>query len=1075
MRKSIYLTCLLISVLICAAVRSQEITLNRDGASLQDLFLEIHHQTGYFFYYSNKDLSGAKPVTIHVNKAPLEEVLNLCFAGQPLVYKLDNKTIVVRKKAAQNETLTDARGRVVNEEGDLLENASVELQGTSRAVSTNSAGGFLFEKVPDESILQISHVGYASQTIEVKQLNYLIVVLKRSVSKLDEVQVIAYGLTTRRLNTGDVGTVTHEMIEQQPVSNPLEALEGRVPGVYISQQTGLPGGAINIQIRGQNSLRTDGNNPLYVIDGVPYTSTSIASYYTSNIILGGNPLNEINPSDIERVDILKDADATAIYGSRGSNGVVLITTKKGIAGKTTGTINASTGFSQVGHMMPVLNTAQYLAMRHEAFLNDGAVPGPSDFDLNQWDTTRNTNWEKVLIGGSAPVSDLNASLSGGSSNTQFSLGAGFHQQGTVFPGNLSDKKISAHLYLNQLSSNGKFNVTLTASCLNDYNRLISQDLTSFGLTIPPDAPPAHDEAGNLVWGPGYFQNPYAYLLQNYYNQTSNLISNLQMGYALLNHLQLKLNAGYNSIQSDEKTTDPVAAYNPAFGVTNGDAVFAHSSIKSWILEPQILYSNSWKKLNLQALAGGSFQENSSEAQSLFGYGYSSDLLLGTLAGAGSIYLFNASNTEYRYQAFFGRVSAQWGNKYLVNLSARRDGSSRFGPGRQYGEFGSAGLGWIFSKERLISDHLGVLSFGKLRGSYGSTGSDQIGDYGYLSTYSPTSYPYQGITGLYPTNLFNADYSWEITRKLELGLDLGFWHDRLLMTMLAYRNRSSNQLVGLPLPIITGFSSIQANFPATVQNQGLEFEINTINIKGANLNWKTSINLTIPQNKLLDYPNLKGSDYANLYTIGKSLTTYKAFQFSGVNAESGVYEYRSVAQNNQTISPQYPDDLSSFQTIKQDYYGGMLNQLQYKGIQLDIFFQFVHQSGINFRSGVFQMPGRFGNQPDYVLRHWQKPGDEAPFQKYSQDFGGDARQAFSNITSSDLAVSDASFIRLKNISLSWSFPPSWMRGVHMQDGKIFFRAQNLFTITHYQGLDPETQSTRLLPPLRTIVLGIQITI
>lgn len=892
MFKPIFLLCLLLSAFGIRSGQGQEITLDRDGAPLSDLFVQIHDQTGYFFYYANDDLAEARPVSIHVRKASLEKVLAICFADQPLAYRIDNKTIVVQKKPAGNPSVIDAKGKVLSEQGEPLEDVSVELVATHRAVATDREGEFNIEKVPEGSVLVFSHVGYQAETRTLGKSPNLTVILRRSISKLDEVQVIAYGTTTRRLSTGNVGSLTHETIEQQPVSNPLQALEGRISGVYISQQTGMPGGAMNIQIRGQNSLRADGNYPFYVVDGVPYTASPISSPYTSNSTLGGNPLNEINPADIERIDILKDADATAIFGSRGANGVVLITTKKGKSEKMRVTLNGSTGLGQVAKKMKLLNTSQYLEMRHEAFSNDGAMPGPYDFDMNSWDTSRYTDWQNELLGGSAKVSDFHATVSGGSERAQYLFSGAFQDQGTVFPSDLSDKKTSFHFSVNTESENKRFHIALTGSYLSDNNKLSNYDLTALALTAIPDAPSIYDSRGKLNWT-GYFDNPYSYLLKTYNSLSSNLLGNLQASYDLGSGLKFTVSAGANELRADESTANPGSSSNPAFGTLPGSAVFAGNHLRSWILEPQLSWMHNLGSFQITVLAGATFQENTTTAQAIYAGGYANDALLGTPAGSGRIILMNSVSALYHYEAIFGRISGQWKEKLLLNLTGRRDGSSRFGPDRQFGNFGSLGAGYVFSKEKWMLSHFPGLSFGKIRISYGITGSDQIGDYSYLDYYSPTGYAYQGNSTLYPLNLFNPDYSWEKNTKKEFALELGFLKDRILFNVILYRNRSSNQLVGIPLPLITGFSSVQSNLQATVQNQGVEWELNSVNIKKGNWYWSTSVNFTIPQNKLISFPGLLSSAYASRYMIGKPLSIYKAFHNTGIDPSLGVYQYLSV--------------------------------------------------------------------------------------------------------------------------------------------------------------------------------------
>ena len=323
------------------------------------------------------------------------------------------------------------------------------------------------------------------------------------------------GRQPERLNTGDVSTISAQTIAEQPISNPLEAMEGRTPGIVITQQTGITGGGFFVQIRGQNSI-SSGNNPLYIVDGIPYPSVPLSAYETSSgTTNGGNPLSSLNPSDIESISILKDADATAIYGSRGANGVVLITTKKGKSGATKTDAAFYMGTGHITRGMDMLNTPEYLQMRNEAFINDGEIPTVATApDLLAWDSSRYTNWEKTLIGGNSEIIDAQASLSGGSTNTQFLFGLGYHHETTVFPGDFGNNRMSGHLNLNHSSADQKLKLSLFANYSLFNNHLMGGDPTVEALTTPPDSPPPYDSTGKINWAGGTFDNPYGGLLQH---------------------------------------------------------------------------------------------------------------------------------------------------------------------------------------------------------------------------------------------------------------------------------------------------------------------------------------------------------------------------------------------------------------------------------------------------------------------------------------------------------------------------------------------------------------------------------
>jgi TonB-linked SusC/RagA family outer membrane protein len=965
----------------------------------------------------------------------------------------------------------DVKGRVLNENGELMAGVSVSIKNSRTGMMTDLDGLFQFSNVDEDAVLVFSGANIETLEERINGRKEIVVIVRSKISKLDEVQVIAYGTVSKRLNTGDVSTIKSETISQQVVSNPLAAIEGRVPGLAITQNTGIPGGAFSVQIRGQNSIQ-NGNNPLYIIDGVPFPSTSISSQALNILITGGgDPLSSINPDEIESISILKDADATAIYGSRGANGVIIITTKHGTTEKTRFDLNMNSGAGSVTRTMNLLNTGQYLEMRHEAFKNDGATPGPRDRDVNGvWDTTRYTNWEKTLIGGTAYQTDLHATLSGGNHQTQFVFGSNFRQETTVFGHNFKDQKESGYINLNHHSANDKLSVRLSANYNAENNSLPNYDVTPQVFRLPPDAPPIFDSSGNLNWEKGTFNNPFSLFKRSYQAKTENFISNLLLEYQIVKGLHLIANLGYSKMEVSEISSDPTTSINPAYGFTSGFSYFSDQTLLSWIVEPQLEYVSACNAGTFKILVGSTLQNNLTQGQVLYANGFTSDLLLQDIGNASSITQQGTTYSLYRYSAAFGRINYNWKDEYLLNLTARRDGSSRFGPGRQFANFGAAGAAWIFTRKPGIRKLLPLLSFGKLRASYGITGNDQIGDYQYISTWTSSYYPYGNIAGIFPVNLSNPNYGWEVNRKLEVGTDLSFWRDRLTLSAAYYVNHSSNQLVNNPLPSITGFTSIQSNLPATVRNSGWEFEVGSTNLKNKHFTWSTSLNLTIPRNKLVAFPGIRGSAYQNLYGIGKPLSIYKSFHYTGVDPKTGAYTFEDVDKDG---SISYPNDILPTKSVSQEFYGGVENDIRFKGFQVNILFQFVKQTGRNYSYYYPGVPGSAINQPDLVLSRWQKPGDEASIQQFTQSYSSTAYESFSNYRMSDNTIGDASFIRLKTLSISYQLPLKQKAGSTVQRIRIYLQGQNLLTITHYLGMDPENQTINALPPLRMLVAGLQI--
>ena len=1072
---------LLIALLhVSAAGISQKVTLSVKDAPLEKVFDQIKQQTGLSFLWDEKVLNNAAPVTLNVKDATVSDVLNECLKNQGLSYTIVENMVVVRKTVSGNLVKVineiqekDVHGRITDSAGNAMAGLTVMVKNSKRGTSTDVSGYFELKNIPDPATLVITGVNIDRLEVSTGGRADLVIVVKTKVSSQEQVVVNAgYYQVSKEVSTGDISRVDAKTIADQPVSNVLQAIQGRMTGVYVQQTTGVAGGGFNIQIQGRNSLRDNGNDALYIVDGVPFTANSLTSNLGSSIIQTGNPLSSINPADIESIDILKDADATAIYGSRGSNGVVLITTKRGKAGKTKTDFSLRVGAGKVAHKMDMLNTRQYVAMRDETFANDQLpLDNSYAYDLLSWDTTRYTDWQKSLIGGTAHTTDAEIMVSGGNANTQFSFGGGYYRETTVFPGDNRFQRASGSLTLNHMSTNRKFRANISINYSSVNSDMLSQDLTFTALTLSPNAPALYDSVVkiNADWKNYFIQNPMFSLQRKYLGNTENLIGHALLSYEVLPGLFAKLGMGYTTMQVNEISTSPLSAIPPQFiqGQT-GSSAFGNNQIKTWILEPQLDYSNKLGKGVYSLILGGTYMGTDQNGQTISAYGYTNDALLENIQAATSYHISGSTNSEYRYAAVFARINYNWDNRYILNLTGRRDGSSRFGPGNQFGNFGAAGLAWIFSNEQFAKSGLPFLNFGKLRVSYGITGSDAIGNYQYLNSYSPTSYPYNNTSGLVVTRLSNPDYSWESNNKFEAGIDLGFFKDRVYTTINWYNNRSSDQLVGLPLPVLSGESSVQYNFPATVQNTGWEFQINSTNISHPDFKWTTGFNITFPQNKLVKFPNIEAFPaYDNMYKVGESIFIKKTLQSQGVDPKTGLYTFTDV-NGDGNISTD--DDGFFLKKVSQQFFGGFNNSFTYKGFQLEIFFQFVKQTGYSYINS-FTQPGDLSNQPSVVQARWRQPGDITNIQKYTLlDYNPYVNQIFS-----DAAIVDASFLRLKNVALYWNLPKKWMRGAGFESSKIFIQGQNLFTITSYIGMDPENQNAQYLPPLRMLAAGIQLTL
>jgi TonB-linked SusC/RagA family outer membrane protein len=1002
------------------------------------------------------------------NSSLIRGWLLLCYIT---IYLVANHAFAIsHPEYSKQQQQTQITGTVtVN--GMPMVGVSIAVLGKQTNAVSGEDGKFAINAAPTDTLV-FSFIGFKTVTEPLNGRSSITIQLQEDATTLQEVTVNAgYYSVKEKERTGSIAKIKAIDIERQPVTNPLAAMQGRMSGVNITQGTGTPGGGFSIQIRGINSLRTEGNEPLYIVDGVAYASQSLGSSSLTNGVMPGlaSPLNSINPSDIESIEVLKDADATAIYGSRGANGVVLITTKKGKAGAVKFSLNASTTVGTALNNLDVLETPQYLAMRQEAFANDGMTEYPADaYDINgTWSQTRNTDWKKELIGGTSNVQNIQTTVSGGSAETQFLVSGTYRSESTVTPDDGLYRKGILHSSITHKSPDDKFHLNFSADYASDKNSLPGKDITRSAYTIAPNAPALYDASGNLNWENGTFENPLAYLEGKYLARTNNIISNALLSYKFYRGFEAKASAGFSDMSLSQNKTIPSTIYNPLYQVTSeyAEVLNNNGSRRSWIFEPQLNWVGKVGKADINILVGTTFQSQKQQIFSVYATGFPSDALLGSLSAAHTVTVLGDDKTEYKYNAFFGRLNINFKERYILNATGRRDGSSRFGSGNKFANFGAVGLAWIFSKETLFNSENSILSFGKLRGSYGITGNDQIGDYQYLDTYSATPNVYNGITGLQPTRLFDPNFGWESNKKFEGAIEVGFFKDRIFLSTAFYQNRSSNQLVGIPLPGTTGFPYVQSNLDATVQNTGLEIELRTANIQRKDFKWITTVNFSKTKNKLLEYPDLAGSVYANTFIIGESIGIQKLYHYTGINPQSGTYEFEDVNGDGQLTRL----DRKVVIDFNPDYYGGVGNNITYKNWSLDFLLQFVKQKAYS-ELAYFPAAGIAVNQPVAVGNHYPSGTDAGSVQQFTGGNNFDIFNAQNYYTQSDAVIVDASYVRLKSMALAFAIPATWSKTF---SGKVYLQGQNLLTFTKYNGVDPETQSINYLPPLRQFTLGLQV--
>lgn len=1103
--KLIPIICLAFCLQVSTGGDAQTVSLSEKNGSLKKVFGKLQKQTGYTFLYSLELLAHAKKITVTLRHVSLQQALDTCFKDQPFTYKLLGRMIVIKEKSpvAAKEAIYPQRpiatafhkvqGRVADSAETPLVGATVAIRGTQRVTQTDARGHFSMENATLPLTLMVSYTGYGPLECKVQHENDILIILSLQIHPLEEVYTNGYGQTSRRFGAGSMRIVSSKDLEQQSVTNPLAALEGAVAGLVVTTRSGIPGSSYTVQIRGQNTLRQDLNathlltdEPLFVIDGVPFgpqnenlnqfqsllspSNGTGTSLYNSNKE-GLSPLNLINLADIESIAVLRDAASTSIYGSRGSNGVILITTQKGKAGKIHFSTTVSSGESKSTRVPQLLDRSRYLQMRKEALASDGVPASPtapgyySDGfapDLLVFDTTRATDWVHYFLGGTAPQTAVHSSLSGGSETIQYLAAAGFNRSGYITPGNFSESRTTLHTRLQYHSPNRCFSFDFSAGYTSYQNHSSASASALTAFAMEPDEPALVDNRGGLVWkykdlslSDTRFGNPFSYLKTTYFSHSDAVLSSLVANYQIRKGLRLLARLGYHTTLTREYAARPLSSMDSSLS-QGSSAQLGTSETPAWLVEPQIAWKTQIGQGSLQVVAGSNREYRHTIREAIAASGYTNDSLLGSVSPANATQV-SYTDSRYRYDGLFGWINYVWKDAYVVDFTGRRDGSSRFARSGRFANFGSVAAGWIFSEEPLVKKSLRFLHYGKLSLSWGTSGNDNIGDDPDPSV-DDSTHP----------------FSWGITQKWNAGLELAFLHPQVLIHIDAYRNVSGNQLVELR----SGQVSVLQNETYRVRNSGWEVTVVSQPIEHRHFTWNFSFNLSIPSNRLLAFPGIENSNYASTYVVGQSLQVIQAVPSIGVNPSTGLFQYRAADG-----TPTYAPVLTSASrggdkvvTGNRDarFYGGLSNTLSYAHWAFTVFLQFSQQNGPNYLSALLSntAAGMEGNVPAVLLAsYWRQPGDQVPMQRLTSSIHTPAYRTAGYFSSSSGAYSDASYLRCKSISLGYAVAGKMLRHLKLATCRLYLSGDNLFTLSRYMG-DPETQSYYGVPPLKTVVAGIQ---
>lgn len=990
---------------------------------------------------------------------------------------------------AQTRTVT---GKVTDDSGNPLSNVSVLVKGTNVGTVTNDDGNFTINVPANGRVLVFSYADRATQEVSLGSQTSLTVLLQPANKNLQEVVIVGYGTQRRRDVTAAITRIEGSAVQNLPIQGPDQALRGRAAGVTVTQSSGTPGASINVNIRGAGSISAS-NQPLYVIDGVPI---NIGSY--SQIGVGGQTMNslaDINPNEIESFEILKDAAATAVYGSRAANGVVLITTKRGRNQKTSVNVNSYYGTQNVYKKLEPLTGPEHVALIQEAVRNrlgsTTALPSAAglvglDADPSTYPTT---NWQNEIFT-SAPIQGHDISLRGGNERTRFYLSTSYFDQEGIIIGS-GFKRYNVRLNLdNDISSKIKIGTSIGLS--RSASTRIQNDNNIYGVlstaVLLGGHIPVRNADGTFGRDPNAsIENPVANATLPTNNVRNNrVIANATFDYQILSFLNFRSVLGVDYLSFREQNFIPSTHIQGA-GV-RGDGREGYQDEMNLTNENILTFRKNFGDHNIAATAVASFQESKSESIFAQATNFPGNDIIRLSAGSVRV-AATSGGSAYGIVGYLGRLNYDFKGKYLLSASVRRDGVSRFGTEKRYGTFPAFSAAWRISDEDFFSGIKPVNEL-KLRGSWGIAGNAAFSDFGSLPLVSGGA-NYLQTAGFAPTQLGNPDLGWEESRQTNFGFDLSLLRSRINLTADYFVRTTKNLLLGRPLVGASGFTTINQNIGST-ENRGFEFLLNTTNINNSLLRWTTSFNITFPENKIVKLAGTPfASGFASWVEEGQPLGAFRGFKVVGIfqtqadiagaafqsnSTRPGDIQFADLNKDGQITSA----DQQILGDAVPDFFGGMTNAVSFKGFELSTFLQFVSGNEIynNTRAFAEGMNSIFGSFAT-VRNRWTPTNTNT---NIPRAVTGDLNN---NRRTSDRWLEDGSFLRLKNIILSYSLPASVTQRIRVQNVRLFVQGENIHTWTKYSGFDPEVSTFSItntapgtdfltFPQSRTFTGGINIT-
>ena len=1072
--------------------QTMKVTVVADNMSTGKVISEIEKQTDYLFVYNVNEVNLKRNVKVNAQNKSVAEVLNKVFEGTDIYYAMEGKNIMLMSKAKDGEATQQANkvtGIVKDANGEPIIGANVTVKGQSIGTITDIDGRFVLD-APKDAVLQITYIGYVSQEVKVSGNKELNVVLKEDTETLDEVVVIGYGTAKKSDLTGATAQIKPEALTSSVVGNALESLQGKAAGVAVFNDN-KPGASPSIRVRGSGSI-TASNEPLYVVDGFP--------------LMDGN-ISDLNPSDIESMEILKDASSTAIYGSRGANGVVMITTKKGKSGTKNLSVNTSVGVQMPGRLANLISGEDFINFMNAGYKNQGSnMP----FSNTSSTYTTDTNWEKEILENSSLLQDYSITFDGSSNKTNYMLSTGFYNQ----EGLLKAQNYQKYTFHGNLQHS--FNKWLTVGANTQFTYSIQDVFDSALIDIyrygwPTENVKNEDDTYNISSMHNtyilYPWNPVLDMNETTTQFTTNrFLGTLFAEMQLMKDLKYRLNLGvdlkntrkYNYVGSE-------SAVNKASGL-KGNGYNNWNKRFSKVMENILTYNHTWNKHRLTATAVYSWQDFTYEDINLSGSGFENDL-----TGAWSMGLADKSSVSWgtnKYSnkliSFTGRVSYVYDDKYLLTATSRWDGSSRFGANNKWGYFPSVGLGWRLSQESFLKENKVITNL-KIRGSFGITGNQEIGNYKSLAQLTGSNYT-DGSSVIYgfKESIGNGDLKWERTTQFDLGFDLSLWN-RMDIVFDYYTRNTNDLLYNVPIPSTSGYSSILSNI-GKVTNKGWELSVGGNIMQNKDFNLYASVNVTYNQNKIKELyggvdevaVRYEAGGLARVLKVGNSVDAIYARHSLGIiKTQEQLDEYKkkvpNTAANAQLGDEMYEDidgdgsissnDYVCLGSVQPKYFYGLNLSMEYKGFGLSVYGQGGHKyasiagaedyyannsawamSYANLTSYLLYGENQISNNvyipTQYAYEHMWSP--ENPNGNYPTAGAHD-------VYLSDRTNANWKYFILRNIQFNYDLAPL-LNIKSVKSLKVNLNFQNFVTFANHRGYNPINGDTSN-PWAKSIILGI----